>query len=143
MIQKIKQSKIIFHSELLSNAIRDTTYPIDFSIYSTCPRAAEMDPQEFSPVNIKIYRSILNILINTNINFIQYNMNYPSSLSPSRSPINAVPSGKRLLVKVVKGEGITLARDPYCVVEMDEPPQKNQTGVRQGSSPYWDEHFLL
>lgn len=59
------------------------------------------------------------------------------------SPINAVPSGKRLLVKVVKGEGLTQAQDPYCVIEMDEPPQKNQTGARQGISPFWDEHFLL
>lgn len=58
-------------------------------------------------------------------------------------PMSAVPSGKRLLVKVVKGEGLQTAKDPYCVVEMDEPPQKNQTGARAGKSPYWDEHFLL
>lgn len=58
-------------------------------------------------------------------------------------PMSAVPSGKRLLVKVVKGEGLQTAQDPYCVVEMDEPPQKNQTGARAGKSPYWDEHFLL
>lgn len=62
----------------------------------------------------------------------------------SFSPIGAaISSGKRLLVKVVKGEGLKQATDPYCVVEMDEPPQKNQTGARQGISPYWDEHFLL
>lgn len=52
-------------------------------------------------------------------------------------------SGRRLLVKIVKGEGLKDARDPYVVVEMDEPPQKNQTGARQGNQPYWDEHFLL
>lgn len=27
--------------------------------------------------------------------------------------------------------------------QMDEPPQKNQTGARQGTSPFWDEHFLF
>jgi hypothetical protein len=35
------------------------------------------------------------------------------------------------------------AFDPYCVIEMDEPPQKNQTGPRHGASVMWDEHFLL
>lgn len=55
----------------------------------------------------------------------------------------AVTTGRRLLIKVVKGEGLANAKDPYCVIEMDEPPQKNQTGGRQGSNPYWDEHFLL
>lgn len=52
-------------------------------------------------------------------------------------------SGRRLLVKIVKGEGLAEAKDPYVVVEMDEPAQKNQTGARQGATPYWDEHFLL
>lgn len=52
-------------------------------------------------------------------------------------------SGRRLLVKIVKGEGLKDAHDPYVVIEMDEPAQKNQTGVQRGSQPYWDEHFLL
>lgn len=52
-------------------------------------------------------------------------------------------SGRRLLVKVVKGEGLMHATDPFCIIEMDEPQQKNQTGARQGTNPYWDEHFLL
>lgn len=61
----------------------------------------------------------------------------------SMSSSQSVSSSKRMLVKIVKGEGLTKAQDPYCVVEMDEPPQKNQTGARQGINPYWDEHFLL
>lgn len=60
-----------------------------------------------------------------------------------QSPQTTVSTGKRLLVKVVKGDGLAQAADAYCVVEMDEPPQKNQTGARQGINPYWDEHFLL
>lgn len=52
-------------------------------------------------------------------------------------------SGRRLLVKIVKGEALKEAKDPFVVVEMDEPAQKNQTGARQGNNPYWDEHFLL
>lgn len=74
----------------------------------------------------------------------QYNMEHLNPTHPYiGSPVSAVPSGKRLLVKVVKGEGLQSANDPYCVIEMDEPPQKNQTGARAGKSPLWDEHFLL
>lgn len=61
----------------------------------------------------------------------------PMHRAPTRS------SGRRLLVKVMKGEGLVQAEDPFCVVEMDEPPQKNQTGARQGKAPFWDEHFLF
>lgn len=105
-------------SEILTSAFRTTVYPIDFSIYSTCPRAIEMEPPEY-PYNME-------------------NMNSHNRLSGS-----AMTAGKRLLVKIVKGEGLMNAQDPYCVVEMDEPPQKNQTGARLGSNPYWDEHFLF
>lgn len=59
------------------------------------------------------------------------------------SALQGVSSGRRLLVKVVKGEGLIHAKDPFCIIEMDEPQQKNQTGARQGTNPYWDEHFLL
>lgn len=58
-----------------------------------------------------------------------------------------IPGEKRLLVKVLRAaqlganQGCT---EPFCVVEMDEPPQKNQTSVQKNTdSPYWDEHFLL
>lgn len=69
----------------------------------------------------------------------------------SNSTTNSVSAaGRRLLVKVVRGEGLGgpepsagALLEPYCVVEMDEPPQRNQTGVRQGPNPFWDEHFLL
>lgn len=61
----------------------------------------------------------------------------------SSSSLQGVSSGRRLLVKLVKGEGLVHAKDPFCIIEMDEPQQKNQTGARQGTNPYWDEHFLL
>lgn len=57
--------------------------------------------------------------------------------------MHGVSSGRRLLVKVVKGEGLSHATDPFVIIEMDEPQQKNQTGARQGTNPYWDEHFLF
>lgn len=52
-------------------------------------------------------------------------------------------TAKRLLVKVVQAKDLS-GSEPYCVVEMDDPPQKNQTSVKKDTnSPEWNEHFLL
>lgn len=37
-------------SELLMTAIKETTYPINFAIYASCPRA-EMDPADITVMN--------------------------------------------------------------------------------------------
>ncbi|XP_055317778.1 uncharacterized protein LOC129576560 isoform X10 [Sitodiplosis mosellana] len=104
-------------SNILASAIRLCVYPIDFSIYAACPRAHE-DSRELSYDLDRLNNS-------------------------SSSSLQGVSSGRRLLVKVVKGEGLVHATDPFCIIEMDEPQQKNQTGARQGTNPYWDEHFLF
>ena len=57
------------------------------------------------------------------------------------------PGERRLLVKVVKATdlgGQQGCKEPYCVVELDEPPQKNQTSIKKDTiTPIWDEAFLL
>lgn len=57
------------------------------------------------------------------------------------------PGEKRLLVKVIRAAQLGAEHgcaEPFCVVEMDEPPQKYQTSVQKNTnSPFWDEHFLL
>uniref|UniRef100_A0A1I8N1V7 Protein kinase C-like 3 n=1 Tax=Musca domestica TaxID=7370 RepID=A0A1I8N1V7_MUSDO len=111
-------------SEMMTRALRETVYPVDFSIYTTCPRA-EVEPIDLPVIYPMPYETVAN------------NMDFGS-----QGPTPMI-SGRRLLVKIVKGEGLKDARDPYVVVEMDEPPQKNQTGARQGNQPYWDEHFLF
>ncbi|XP_044571515.1 uncharacterized protein LOC6494440 isoform X21 [Drosophila ananassae] len=103
-------------SDILTTALRDTVYPVDFSIYSTCPRA-DVEPLE-----------------------LPHNMEH---LSGGLRDSQRMVSGRRLLVKIVKGEGLRDAHDPYVVIEMDEPAQKNQTGTQRGSKPFWDEHFLF
>lgn len=67
--------------------------------------------------------------------------------TPNHTGMHAIRGDKRLLVKVIRAtqlgsdQGCT---EPYCVVEMDEPPQKNQTSIQRNTdSPFWDEHFLL
>ncbi|XP_059622274.1 uncharacterized protein LOC132265573 isoform X5 [Phlebotomus argentipes] len=119
-------------AEILIAAIRSTIYPVDFSIYSTCPRPLEPEPVEV-PLNYPIHYDSL-----------ATNMEHLNDARAKQSLENGVvSSGRRLLVKVLKGDGLAAAKDPFCVVEMDEPPQKNQTGVRQGVNPFWDEHFLF
>ncbi|GIY70925.1 uncharacterized protein CDAR_63902 [Caerostris darwini] len=52
---------------------------------------------------------------------------------------------KQLLVKIIKASklgGSKGCSKPYCVVEMDEPPQKFETQIIEATdSPFWDESF--
>lgn len=82
----------------------------------------------------------------TNINQTGFQTTTYSS-TPNHLGIYKTPGERRLLVKVVRAVQLGTAQgcsEPYCVVEMDEPPQKNQTSVQKNTdSPFWDEHFLL
>lgn len=68
-------------------------------------------------------------------------------VAPSPVSMQYAPGERRLLVKVVRATdlgGQQGAVDPYCVVELDEPPQKNQTSIKKDTkNPLWDEAFLL
>ncbi|XP_037714916.1 uncharacterized protein LOC119550359 isoform X5 [Drosophila subpulchrella] len=116
-------------SDILTTALRDTVYPVDFSIYSTCPRA-EVEPLDLPVIYPVHYDSLA------------HNMEHHLGGVGLRDSQHMV-SGRRLLVKIVKGEGIREAQNPYVVIEMDEPAQKNQTGTQRGTKPFWDEHFLF
>lgn len=67
--------------------------------------------------------------------------------TPNHLGNNLMQGNKRLLVKVIRATQLGTTKgckQPYCVVEMDEPSQKNQTGIKKDTdSPVWDEHFLL
>ncbi|XP_033253655.1 uncharacterized protein LOC117185790 isoform X22 [Drosophila miranda] len=116
-------------SDILTTALRDTVYPVDFSIYSTCPRA------EVKPLDLPVIYPV-------HYDSLAHNMEHHLGGVGLRDSQHMV-SGRRLLVKIVKGEGLRDAHDPYVVIEMDELAQKNQTGTQRGSRPYWDEHFLF
>lgn len=127
--------------ETLNFTIRDTNFPIDFSVHATCPRALKMDVEEYNDHHAMEFPNPYDYM--GGAYHQQQQQQQPTRSMMNQSPMHSVSSSKRLLVKIVKGEGLMQAKDPYCVVEMDEPPQKNQTGGRQGSNPYWDEHFLF
>jgi hypothetical protein len=53
---------------------------------------------------------------------------------------------KYLLVKVVKGAELGVQKgceEPYCAIELDEPPQKFQTDAVRSQHPVWNENFVL
>jgi len=53
------------------------------------------------------------------------------------------------MVKVIRGTDIGLTKnceEPYCAVEIDDPPQKYQTqsiGQNLKNNPLWNETFVL
>lgn len=127
-------------SETLNLTIREALYPIDFSVHSTCPRALKMEPDNYYDNRRMEFPNPYDYMDRDH-----HQMPYDNPRGNMNQPMmsNMMSSGRRLLVKIVKGDALMQAKDPYVTVEMDEPPQKNQTGARQGSSPYWDEHFLF
>lgn len=54
-----KQGDLIV--ELLTSSIRDVVYPIDFSIYSTCPRLMGEEPEDMLPLDYSGYGVCLSI----------------------------------------------------------------------------------
>lgn len=120
-----KQGDLIV--DLLTTSIRDVVYPIDFSIYSTCPRLMGEEPEDMLPLDYSGYGQ-----------YDAYRSYQDDAFSTTLST-----SPKKLLVKVVKAEGLLQCSQPFCVVEMDEPAQKHQSAGKVGPSPFWDETFLF
>lgn len=129
-------------SESLNLTIREVIYPIDFSVHSTCPRALKMEPDDYYDNRPMDFPNPFDYMERDHLP-MQSSFDHSTRGGSVNQPMISVSSGRRLLVKIVKGEALMQAKDPYVTVEMDEPPQKNQTGARQGTSPFWDEHFLF
>ncbi|KMQ98043.1 serine threonine-protein kinase d3 [Lasius niger] len=115
-------------TEIVVGALRGTNVHLNLSQYPTCPRLWREPPP-------------------------QPGFSYPTHydnvghIAPSPVPMQYVPGERRLLVKVVRAMDLGGQRgavDPYCVVELDEPPQKNQTSIKKDTkNPLWDEAFLF
>ncbi|XP_063370514.1 uncharacterized protein LOC134658792 isoform X5 [Cydia amplana] len=120
-------------SDIVVNALRSTQLSFNLSHYPTCPRLRRhFDTSPRLPLH---YDSMLS-----------HDRMYAST--PTSASLSNVHFGeKRLLVKVVGAKdlgGKAGCSAPYCVVEMDEPPQKNQTAFKKDTNqPQWEEHFLF
>ncbi|XP_053620939.1 uncharacterized protein LOC128681226 isoform X1 [Plodia interpunctella] len=121
-------------SDIVVSALRNTHLEFNLSQYPTCPRLRRHfeTPGPRLPLH---YDSMLQ-------NDRQMYTSTPNSTSSAH-----LLGEKRLLVKVVCAKdlgGKSGCIAPYCVVEMDEPPQKNQTAFKKDTnSPQWEEHFLF
>ncbi|XP_026743461.1 uncharacterized protein LOC113505126 isoform X2 [Trichoplusia ni] len=121
-------------SDIVVNALRSTSLQFNLSQYPTCPRLRRY----VEPAAPRLP------------------LHYDSMLQQDRQMYTSTPNSmagatllgdKRLLVKLVCAKdlgGKTGCIAPYCVVEMDEPPQKNQTAFKKDTTnPQWEEHFLF
>ncbi|XP_067003359.2 phospholipid transfer protein C2CD2L isoform X3 [Anabrus simplex] len=111
-------------TEIVVTALRNTSVHLNLSQYPTCPRL------------IRQTHNAGNLLP------LHYDSLMASPSIPTKTAVE-----KRLLVKVIKATslgGKLGCTEPFCVVEMDDPPQKNQTSIKKATnSPVWDEHFLF
>ncbi|KAG5882174.1 hypothetical protein JTB14_002897 [Gonioctena quinquepunctata] len=119
-------------SEILMTALRCAEVNLNFAQYPTCPRLVRhvATPGQFLPVH---YDSMSNA--------------YTSTPNHLVNNTGHTQGEKRLLVKVIRAAQLGANQgcaEPFCIVEMDEPPQKNQTSIQKNTdSPVWEEHFLF
>ncbi|XP_063835265.1 C2 domain-containing protein 2 isoform X4 [Ostrinia nubilalis] len=121
-------------SDIVVSALRNTHLDFNLSMYPTCPRLRRhFDTGPRLPLH---YDSML-----------QHDRQMYTSTPNSTAGSVQLLGEKRLLVKVVAAKDIggkSGCIAPYCVVEMDEPPQKNQTAFKKDTTcPQWEEHFLF
>ncbi|XP_047037737.1 C2 domain-containing protein 2 isoform X5 [Helicoverpa zea] len=122
-------------SDIVVNALRSTNLQFSLAQYPTCPRLRRYveTPGPRLPLH---YDSMLQ----------QDRQMYTSTPNSTAGSVTLL-GDKRLLVKLVCAKdlgGKTGCIAPYCVVEMDEPPQKNQTAFKKDTNnPQWEEHFLF
>ncbi|XP_037293894.1 uncharacterized protein LOC115454496 isoform X3 [Manduca sexta] len=121
-------------SDIVVSALRNTNLRFNLTPYPTCPRLRRyVDSSPRLPLH---YDSML-----------QHDRQLYTSTPNSTVSNPGLLGDKRLLVKVVGAKDIggkTGCIAPYCVVEMDEPPQRNQTAFKkETTSPQWEEHFLF
>ncbi|KAJ8681313.1 hypothetical protein QAD02_017100 [Eretmocerus hayati] len=134
-------------NEIVVGAIRGTNLHLNLSGYSNCPRLWRESVANQTGYSLPIhYDSMAGS--NPSIGHHQQQHHRGQAHSASASTVHQyAPGERRLLVKVVRAAdlaGQTDCREPYCVVEVDEPPQRHQTSVkRETKSPVWDEAFLF
>ncbi|KOB75080.1 C2 domain-containing protein, partial [Operophtera brumata] len=127
----------------------------NLSPYPTCPRLRRYvtallrnQSVDYTKRSKGLYRKVDSICSNE-FRFkvkcfqLQHGRQHYTSTPNSTAGSGQLMGDKRLLVKrSIAGKSGCMA--PYCVVEMDEPPQKNQTAFKKDTvSPNWEEHFLL
>jgi hypothetical protein len=50
---------------------------------------------------------------------------------------------RKVFVKIIRATNINYNQNVTCLMELDTPKQQAASTTKQGSDPYWDEHFLF
>ncbi|XP_070163380.1 uncharacterized protein [Polyergus mexicanus] len=131
-------------TEIVVGALRGINVHLNLSQYPTCPRLWREPPPQpgFSyPTHYD------NVNVSNSMIYQPPQQRLQGHVAPSPLSMQYAPGERRLLVKVVRATdlgGQQGAVNPYCVVELDEPPQKNQTSIKKDTkNPLWDEAFLF
>ncbi|XP_033210287.1 uncharacterized protein LOC117168704 isoform X3 [Belonocnema kinseyi] len=127
-------------NEIVVAALRGTHVHLNLSQYSSCPRLWREHHNQTGYSSQGHYDSV-----HMSNSFMHQRNSHLHSSSPTIQQY--LPGERRLLVKVVKATnlgGQQGCKEPYCVVELDEPPQKNQTSIKKDTThPSWEEAFLF
>jgi hypothetical protein len=69
---------------------------------------------------------------------------FPTAAKFSVTPKKKEGQQRYLLIKVIRAKGVQKGcQEPYCCVELDDPPQKFQTDSVRSQDPVWNENFVL
>ncbi|XP_029175085.1 uncharacterized protein LOC114943597 isoform X2 [Nylanderia fulva] len=132
-------------TEIVAGALRGTSVHLNLSQYPTCPRLWREPPPQPGFSSYPTHYDNMNI--SNSMMYQPSQQRLQGHLAPSPASMQYMPGERRLLVKVVRAMdlgGQQGAVNPYCVVELDEPPQKNQTSIKKDTkNPLWDEAFLF
>ncbi|XP_072760884.1 uncharacterized protein [Anoplolepis gracilipes] len=132
-------------TEIVVGALRGINVHLNLSQYPTCPRLWREPPPQPGFSYPTQYDNIMNV--SNSMIYQPPQQRLQGHVTPSPVPMQYVPGERRLLVKVVRAMdlgGQQGAVNPYCVVELDEPSQKNQTSIKKDTkNPLWDEAFLF
>ncbi|XP_060827206.1 uncharacterized protein LOC132913171 isoform X4 [Bombus pascuorum] len=130
-------------TEIVIGALRGTNVHLNLFQYPSCPRLWREPATTQHSFSMPMHYDN----VTTSSGSLQASRQRLQTQSPTPTQNQYIASDRRLLVKVVKATelgGEQGASEPYCVVELDEPPQKNQTSVKKDArNPLWDEAFLF
>ncbi|XP_024227971.1 uncharacterized protein LOC100746676 isoform X13 [Bombus impatiens] len=130
-------------TEIVIGALRGTNVHLNLFQYPSCPRLWREPATTQHSFSMPMHYDN----VTTSSDSLRASRQRLQTQSPTPTQNQYIASDRRLLVKVVKATelgGEQGASEPYCVVELDEPPQKNQTSVKKDArNPLWDEAFLF
>nr|XP_012139468.1 PREDICTED: uncharacterized protein LOC100877431 isoform X6 [Megachile rotundata] len=130
-------------TEIVIGALRGTNVHLNLFQYPSCPRLWREPPQTQPSFSMPMHYDSMN----TSTGSLQQLRQRVQNQNQMAAQHQYVTGDRRLLVKVVRAAdlgGEQGSTEPYCVVELDEPPQKNQTSVKKDTkNPLWDEAFLF